>query len=64
MKTMTTKQKQLILCWFDLLPPEAVDGIWGKQSASATARLQRGLGVEADGIFGDITQHHRTCGDL
>ena len=56
MKTMTTKQKQLILCWFDLLPPEAVDGIWGKQSASATARLQRGLGVEADGIFGDITQ--------
>lgn len=56
MAAMTVKQKQLILCCFDLLPLEAVDGIWGKQSASATIRLQRGLGIETDGIFGNATR--------
>lgn len=53
---MTTKQKQLILCCFDLLQPEEVDGIWGKQSEAATRKLQRGLGIEEDGVFGDGTR--------
>ena len=53
---MTTKQKQLILCCFDLLPLNAVDGIWGKQSEAATRKLQRGLGIEEDGVFGDGTR--------
>lgn len=52
---MTVKQKQLILCFFDLLPLDAVDGIWGKQSADATRKLQRGLDIEEDGVFGDGT---------
>ena len=52
---MTAKQKQLILCCFRLLPPEAVDGIWGKQSAAATRKLQRGLGITEDGDFGNST---------
>lgn len=53
---MTAKQKQLILCCFDLLPLEAVDGIWGKQSESATRKLQNGLSIEEDGIFGNVTR--------
>lgn len=52
---MTAKQKQLILCCFDLLPLDAVDGIWGKQSESATRKLQKGLGITEDGDFGDGT---------
>lgn len=52
---MTAKQKQLILCCFDLLPLDAVDGIWGKQSEAATRKLQKGLGIEEDGVFGDST---------
>ena len=53
---MTSKQKQLILCCFDLLPLDAVDGIWGKQSEAATRNLQHGLGIEEDGVFGDGTR--------
>lgn len=53
---MTSKQKQLILCCFDLLQPENVDDIWGKQSEAATRKLQRGLGIEEDGVFGDGTR--------
>ena len=53
---MTTKQKQLILCCFDLLTPEDVDGIWGQQSETATRQLQQGLGVTEDGVFGDGTR--------
>lgn len=53
---MTVKQKQLILCWFDLLAPEDVDGIWGKKSKTATEKLQHGLGIEEDGVFGDGTK--------
>ena len=52
---MTIKQKQLILCWFDLLNPEDVDGIWGNKSEAATRRLQKGLGITEDGIFGQNT---------
>lgn len=52
---MTVKQKQLILCFFDLLPLDAVDGIWGKQSEAATRKLQHGLGITEDSIFGNNT---------
>lgn len=52
---MTIKQKQLILCWFDLLAPEEVDGIWGKKSETATRKLQQGLGITEDGVFGQNT---------
>ena len=52
---MTIKQKQLILCWFDLLAPEEVDGIWGKKSEAATLDLQHGLGIKEDGVFGQNT---------
>lgn len=52
---MTTKQKQLILCCFDLMDIAAVDNIWGKQTENATRKLQRGLGIPEDGVFGDGT---------
>lgn len=52
---MTIKQKQLILCWFDLLAPQEVDGIWGAKSEVATRKLQNGLGIEEDGVFGQNT---------
>lgn len=53
---MTLKQKQLILCCFDMIEPEDVDGIWGKQSQEATLKLQHGLGITEDGVFGDRTR--------
>ena len=53
---MTVKQKQLILCWFDCLPVSGVDGIWGPQSKAATVRLQKKLGIDADGDFGKNTE--------
>jgi len=53
---MTVKQKQLMLCFFDCMTPDAVDGIWGPQSAEATCRLQKRLGIAADGIFGQNTE--------
>lgn len=52
---MTVKQKQLLLCCFDLLPLEGVDGIWGRQSEAATRRLQNGLDIQPDGLFGEET---------
>ena len=52
---MTTRQKQLILCCFDLLPLDAVDGVWGRQSESATRALQHELEILEDGIFGNDT---------
>lgn len=52
---MTVFQKQCILAWFDCIPPSAIDGIWGPQSANATAELQRKLGIPADGIWGSQT---------
>lgn len=53
---MTVKQKQLILCCFNLLMPENVDGIWGKQSEAATRKLQQELGIPEDGNFGSGTR--------
>lgn len=52
---MTVKQKQLLLCCFDLLPLEGVDGIWGRQSEAATRKLQVGLDIPSDGLFGEDT---------
>lgn len=53
---MTVKQKQLILCFFDCLPVSGVDGIWGPQSKAATVKLQKKLGIDADGDFGQNTE--------
>lgn len=53
---MTAKQKQLILCCFDLIPLEDIDGIWGEQSEAATKQLQHGLGIKEDGDFGNDTR--------
>ena len=53
---MTSKQKQLILCCFDLMQPEDVDDIWGKQSEAATRKLQKALDITEDGVFGDSTR--------
>ena len=52
---MTTKQKQLILAWYDLISPKDVDGIWGKQSRAATLALQGALDIKQDGDFGPAT---------
>lgn len=52
---MTIKQKQLILCCFDLMDPADVDGIPGPQTEAATRKLQQGLGITQDGVFGDGT---------
>jgi hypothetical protein len=52
---MTVKQKQYLLGYMGLLQPEDVDGIWGPQSAEATAKAQRMLGIPDDGVWGDQT---------
>lgn len=52
---MTTKQKQYLLGYIGLLRPEDVDGVWGPQSAKATAKAQRMLGIPDDGVWGDQT---------
>lgn len=49
---MTVRNKQLILCCFDLMELKDVDGIWGRQSMNATRKLQHGLGIWEDGNFG------------
>lgn len=53
---MTAKQKQCLLAYMDCLPPSAIDGIWGPQSAGATARLQRKLHIPEDGVWGNQTR--------
>lgn len=53
---MTTERKQLVLAWYGLLSPQDVDGIWGPQSAAATRKLQKALGIEVDGFFGMHTE--------
>jgi len=53
---MTIKQKQLMLAWFDLLPPKDVDGIWGPQSRAATVQLQKKLGILQTGEFDQNTE--------
>ena len=52
---MTVTQKQCLLAYMDCLPPSAIDGIWGPQSAKATAEMQKKLGIPDDGIWGDQT---------
>lgn len=52
---MSTYQKQCILAYFGLYHG-ALDGIWGSLSRSATESLQRRLALEADGIFGPVTE--------
>ena len=52
---MTAVQKQCLLAYMDCLPPAAIDGIWGPQSAQATKQMQRKLGIPDDGIWGDQT---------
>lgn len=52
---MTNERKQLILAWFGLIEPKDVDGIWGPQSAAATRKLQKALGLQQDGDFGTAT---------
>lgn len=52
---MTVTQKQCLLAYMDCLPPGAIDGIWGPQSAQATEEMQRKLGIPDDGIWGPQT---------
>ena len=52
---MTVRQKQLLLAWMGCLEPKDVDGIWGPQSAGATERMQKILGLHPDGVWGDQT---------
>lgn len=52
---MTVTQKQLLLAYMGCMASEDVDGVWGPQSAEATAQAQHKLGIEPDGIWGDQT---------
>lgn len=52
---MTVKQKQCLLCYLGYYNG-AIDGIWGSRSAAATAAFQKDNGLEADGIFGSLTE--------
>lgn len=52
---MTIKQKQSILAYFDCYDGH-IDGSWGVKSSEGTIKLQRKLGLEPDGIFGDATE--------
>lgn len=66
---MTVSQKQCLLCYTNCLPPNGIDGVWGPQSAEATRKLQRKLGIEADGIWGHETdkavrEHIQTGNDF
>lgn len=52
---MTTEQKQYLLGYMGVLRPEDIDGIWGPQSAEATAKAQRMMDIPDDGVWGDQT---------
>lgn len=52
---MTVKQKQLLLVYMGCLDVDQVDGVWGPQSAEATAKAQRKLGIHEDGVWGNQT---------
>lgn len=54
--SLSPKQKQQFLCFFNCLKESQIDGIWGKQSKEATIKLQRKLGIEDDGLFGAGTE--------
>lgn len=54
--SLSYKQKQQFLCFFECLEESQIDGIWGKQSKEATVKLQRKLGIKDDGLFGAGTE--------
>lgn len=54
--SLSPKQKQQFLCFFECLEESQIDGIWGKQSKEATVKLQRKLGIKDDGLFGAGTE--------
>ena len=54
--SLSPKQKQQFLCFFECLEESQIDGIWGKQSKEATVKLQRKLGIKDDGLFGSGTE--------
>jgi len=51
---MTVKQKQWQLYYLGYYGG-TIDGIWGAQSKAAALRFQKDHGLDADGIFGDLT---------
>ena len=59
---MTIKQKQCLLEYLGYYDPENsnevnnVDNDWGPASKAATCRFQEDYGLEADGIFGPMTE--------
>lgn len=53
---MTVLQKQCLLVYLDCMNPGEIDGIWGPKSAKATEAMQRKLGIEPDGVWGDQTE--------
>jgi len=59
---MTVKQKQCLLEYLGYYEPENsnrmnnVDGVWGPASETATRKFQGDYGLEADGIFGPMTE--------
>lgn len=59
---MTTKQKQCLLEYLGYYDPENsnevnnVDGLWGSASEGATRKFQSDYGLDADGIFGPLTE--------
>ena len=59
---MTIKQKQCLLEYLGYYDPENsnrmnnVDGLWGPASEGATRRFQSDYGLDADGIFGPMTE--------
>lgn len=62
---MTAYQKQCLLSYlgFDC---GGIDGVWGEKSAAAAADFQKRYGLEADGVFGPVTQEKILsviCGD-
>ena len=54
--SLSYKQKQQLLCFFECLEESQIDGVWGKKSKEATIKLQRKLGIEDDGLFGADTE--------
>ena len=59
---MTIKQKQCLLEYLGYYTPENssevnnVDGLWGPASEAATRKFQSDHGLDADGIFGPLTE--------
>lgn len=52
---MTAYQKQCLLSYLGY-DCGGIDGIWGEQSRAAAAAFQADHGLEADGIFGTLTE--------